>query len=75
MTCSLCGGTKIVHTEVSVGIMTVGPCPNCTDFIHKQYEQATNGLRYKNVIYGVARSGEEAVAIVRNELKLLEDKR
>lgn len=42
---------------------------------HKQYEQATNGLRDKNVIYGVARSAEEAVAIVRNELKLLEDKR
>jgi len=34
-----------------------------------------NGLRNKNVIYGVCRSAEEAVAIVRNELKLLEDKR
>jgi hypothetical protein len=32
-----------------------------------------NGLRDKNVIYGVARSAEEAVAIVRNELKILED--
>lgn len=34
-----------------------------------------NGLRDKNVIYGVARSAEEAVKIVRNELKILEDKR
>ena len=34
-----------------------------------------NGLKNKNVIYGVARSAEEAVAIVRNELKILEDKR
>lgn len=34
-----------------------------------------NGLRDKNVIYGVARSAEEAVAIVKNELKILEDKR
>jgi hypothetical protein len=32
-----------------------------------------NGLRNKNVIYGVARSADEAVAIVRNELKILED--
>lgn len=34
-----------------------------------------NGLRNKNVIYGVARSADEAVIIVRDELKLLEDKR
>ena len=34
-----------------------------------------NGLRDKNVIYGVCRSAEEAVKIVRDELKLLEDKR
>lgn len=33
------------------------------------------GLRDKNVIYGVCRSAEEAVTIVRDELKLLEDKR
>jgi len=33
-----------------------------------------NGLRDKNVIYGVARSAEEAVTIVRNELKILEDR-
>ena len=33
-----------------------------------------NGLINKNVIYGVARSAEEAVIIVRDELKLLEDK-
>jgi len=32
-----------------------------------------NGLRDKNVIYGVCRSAEEAVEIVRNELKILED--
>ena len=32
-----------------------------------------NGLRDKNVIYGVARSAEEAVTIVRDELKILED--
>ena len=32
-----------------------------------------NGLKNKNVIYGVARSAEEAVKIVRDELKLLED--
>lgn len=34
-----------------------------------------NGLRDKNVIYGVCRSAEEAVSIVKNELKILEDKR
>lgn len=32
------------------------------------------GLRDKNVIYGVARAADEAVEIVKNELKLLEDK-
>lgn len=32
-----------------------------------------NGLRDKQCIYGVARSAEEAVTIVRNELKILED--
>lgn len=32
-----------------------------------------NGLRDKCAIYGVARSAEEAVTIVKNELKLLED--
>lgn len=32
-----------------------------------------NGLKDKNVIYGVARSADEAVKIVRDELKLLED--
>ena len=32
-----------------------------------------NGLRDKRVIYGVCRSAEEAVTIVRDELKILED--
>ena len=32
-----------------------------------------NGLRNKQAIYGVARSAEEAVTIVRDELKILED--
>ena len=32
-----------------------------------------NQLRDKNVIYGVCRSAEEAVAIVRDELKILDD--
>ena len=32
-----------------------------------------NGLKNKNVIYGVCRSADEAVAIVRNELKILDD--
>lgn len=32
-----------------------------------------NGLRNKNVIYGVVRSADEAVTIVRDELKLLDD--
>lgn len=34
-----------------------------------------NGLRNKQAIYGVARSADEAVTIVRDELKILEDKR
>jgi len=34
-----------------------------------------NGLRDKNVIYSVCRSAEEAVKVVRDELKLLDDKR
>jgi len=44
---------------------------------HRRKDQVNfaNGLRNKNVIYGVARSAEEAVAIVRDELKILEDKR
>lgn len=32
-----------------------------------------NGLRDKNVIYGTVRSADEAVKIVKNELKKLED--
>lgn len=32
-----------------------------------------NGLKNKNVIYGVCRSAEEAVSIVKNELKKLDD--
>lgn len=31
------------------------------------------GLQNRNVIYGVCRSAEEAVEIVKNELKILED--
>ena len=34
-----------------------------------------NGLKDKHVIYGVARSADEAVKIVQDEFKLLEDKR
>ena len=34
-----------------------------------------NGLRDKNVIYCVARSADEAVTAVKDELKMLEDKR
>lgn len=33
-----------------------------------------NELRDKHVIYGTVRSAEEAVTIVRNELKILEDR-
>lgn len=33
-----------------------------------------NGLRDKNVIYGTVRSADEAVTIVRDELKILEDR-
>lgn len=40
----------------------------------KDQLQFANGLKNKNVIYGVARSAGEAVAIVRDELKILEDK-
>ena len=32
-----------------------------------------NGLLNKNVIYGVVRSADEAVKIVRDELKIMED--
>lgn len=39
----------------------------------KDQVQFANGLKNKNVIYGVARSAGEAVAIVRDELKILED--
>lgn len=34
-----------------------------------------NSLRNKQAIYGVARSAEDALTIVREELKILEDKR
>ena len=42
---------------------------------HRRADQVrfANGLRDKNVIYGVARSAEEAVKIVKNELKKLDD--
>ena len=39
----------------------------------KDQVEFANQLRDKHVIYGVARSADEAVAIVRNELKLLKD--
>ena len=44
---------------------------------HRRKDQISfaNFLRDKVAIYGVARSAEEAVKIVKNELKLLEDKR
>ena len=44
---------------------------------HRQKDQINfaNFLRDKCAIYGVARSADEAVTIVRDELKLLEDKR
>lgn len=47
-----------------------------TDIGRRRKDQVefANGLKNKNVIYGVARSGEEAVMIVREELKKLEDK-
>jgi len=47
-----------------------------TDIGRRRKDQVefANGLKNKNVIYGVARSGEEAVRIVREELKKLEDK-
>lgn len=43
---------------------------------HRRKDQINfaNFLRDKCAIYGVARSAEEAVTIVRDELKLLEDK-
>lgn len=42
---------------------------------HRRKDQVAfaNGLRNKNVIYGVVRSAKEAIAIVRDELKILED--
>ncbi len=42
---------------------------------HRRKDQVTfaNGLRNKNVIYGVARSAEQALDIVDYELKKLED--
>lgn len=39
----------------------------------KEQVDFANGLKNKNVIYGVARSADEAVTIVRDELKILED--
>lgn len=43
---------------------------------HRRADQVrfANFLRDKAAIYGVARSSEEAVKIVKNELKLLDDK-
>lgn len=47
-----------------------------TDIGRRRKDQVdfANGLQDKNVIYGVARSGAEAVRIVREELKILGDK-
>ena len=43
---------------------------------HRRADQVrfANFLRNKSAIYGVARSADEAVKIVRDELKLLDDK-
>lgn len=44
---------------------------------HRRRDQVAfaNGLRDKHVIYGTVRSAEEALNIVDNELKLLEDEK
>lgn len=43
---------------------------------HRRSDQVAfaNGLRDKNVIYGVVRSADEALNIVDDELKILEDR-
>ncbi|GAB7171398.1 hypothetical protein TUA1478L_33920 [Lactiplantibacillus plantarum] len=39
MICKLCGDKKVVYTMIdSYGVQS-GPCPNCTDYVHKHYER------------------------------------
>lgn len=39
MICKLCGDKKVVCTMIgSYGVQS-GPCPNCTDYVHKHYER------------------------------------
>lgn len=38
MICKLCGGTQVVQNEIMPGVVTVGPCPNCTGYVHSHYE-------------------------------------
>jgi hypothetical protein len=38
-TCELCEGTRIVQSMIMPGVVTVGPCPNCTQAVHQHYEK------------------------------------
>lgn len=39
MTCKLCNGSKVVYTTIGDYGVQTGPCPNCTDYVHKHYER------------------------------------
>ena len=38
MMCEICHGTGIVSRPLGNYGLTVDPCPNCTDYRHKNYE-------------------------------------
>jgi len=43
-TCELCEGTRIVQNVIMPGVVTVAPCPNCTDYVHKHYESELEAI-------------------------------
>ena len=46
MTCKLCNDNKVVHTTIGSYGMQVGPCPNCTDYIHDHYESELEAIKH-----------------------------
>ena len=39
MTCERCHGSKVVYTPIEEYGMQIGPCPNCTSYVHDHYER------------------------------------
>ncbi|WP_171000624.1 hypothetical protein [Lactiplantibacillus pingfangensis] len=49
MGCKLCGGARVVQQEIMPGVVTVAPCPNCTEFKHDHYEKELEAIKHEKV--------------------------